>query len=1352
MKIKKAVSFSGIIAFVAVIMFVLLSCENPADSPPPNNGTTPTDGQTAVNIAVIGGVTVPVTGGTPVRTITENAQYSGTVTWNGSPSVFAANTQYTATITLTAKAGYTLQGVKGNYFIVAGAIFVSNNANSGVITALFPMTDSSLFIIPAIQGITIPAKGETPVTSITENEQYSGIVTWSPNHATFAASTVYTAIITLTLKSGYGLQGVTDNYFTVNGAASVSNNANSGLIMAIFPSTDAIAINRAAIQGLTVPATGEIPVTRITTNEQYSGTVIWSGNPFTFAAATQYTATIILTPQSGYTLHGVSADFFTVDGATSVGNAENSGVITAVFPKTTATNIYFASISITAPVKSATPDITASGSGGVQNFTIGAVSWSPANNPFQGGVVYTASVTLTANSGYAFTDLSSAAINGQIAQVSNNTGSAVTLSRTFPATNTKTVTGIAIKTQPTKLIYTHGDTLDLAGLVVTLTHDDTTTEDVAAASFADKNITANPAADNEVFYSTHNGQPVKITYGNLMPLNTNNLTVNRATPTADDFTISGTGTFIYDGSTRTVTIMPKEGKSAGAITVQYNDSTIAPSAAGTYTVIFDVAAAGVFDAASGLSAGTLTIESNTPSAADFTISGTETFTYDGSTRTVTIIPKEGKSAGARTVYYNGSTTAPSAAGAYAVTFDVAAAGVFEAASGLSAGTLIIENATPTAADFTISGTGTFTYDGSTRTVTVTPKTGKSNGARTVKYNGITTAPSAVGTYTVTFDVAAAANWNTATDLSAGTLTISTPTFTRAPELVLTPGNGSLNYTWITSNPLADSYDIYWKAGSGLSAANVKTGTRITNAASSGSINGLTNGAAYSVVVTANKTNYTAIDSAVQTVMIVPALWARSVSTGNRSSVFTATAVDSYGNVYAAGYQNGTDTFTYGTGISAQGIYSGGSSVVLVKYNSSGVAQWARTVSAGNSDSRFNAVAVDSNGNVYAAGYQKSSGVYTYETNVSAQGTSSGDYNVVLVKYNSNGTAQWARTVSAGSRESAFNAVAVDSSGNVYAAGYQNGTGNFTYGTGVSVQEPNAGGNNVVLVKYNSSGTALWAQTVRVSTGNSGTTNSQFTAVAVDSSGSVYAAGYQYGTYTPNWGDGAYIYGTGVSAVGTRNVNNVVLVKYDSSGTAQWARTITSSTGGSGTTTADSYFTSVAVDSTGSVYAAGLQTDNGTYTYGTGVSAQGTSSNHRNVVLVKYDSSGMAQWARTVSAGSGGSQFNAIAVDSSGSVYAAGLQNGDGIYTYGAGVSAQTSVGNSCSVVLVKYDSSGTAQWARSGDVGYSGFNTVSVDSSGVYAAGFQYYTASYTYGIGVSAQGTNNNDGYGNVVLVKYSK
>lgn len=101
-------------------------------------------------------------------------------------------------------------------------------------------------------------------------------------------------------------------------------------------------ITIAAIAGVTPPAIGETPVTVISETAQYTGTVTWDGNwtgPQTFAGSKAYTATIMLTPKSGYTLSGVTADFFTIVGATMVSNTVDSVVITALFPATDTVSI-----------------------------------------------------------------------------------------------------------------------------------------------------------------------------------------------------------------------------------------------------------------------------------------------------------------------------------------------------------------------------------------------------------------------------------------------------------------------------------------------------------------------------------------------------------------------------------------------------------------------------------------------------------------------------------------------------------------------------------------------------------------------------------------------------------------------------------------------------------------------------------------------------------------------------------------------------------------------------------------------------------------------------------------------------
>ncbi len=309
---------------------------NPANSGVVTAVFPATAAPAAVSIKAIPGVTAPVTGATPVTAITETAQYTGTVSWSPASSTFTGPVVYTATITLTAKPGFTLSGVTANFFTVAGATTVSNAANSGVVTAAFPATAAPAVVsIKAIPGVTPPVLGATPVSAITETAQYTGTVIWVPSEDPFTDATVYTATITLTAKPGFTLSGVTADFFTVAGATTVSNAANSGVVTAAFPATASLSVvSVKAIPGVTPPVTGANPATTITETSQYTGTVKWAPPDNPFGGPQVYTATITLTPKFGYTLTGVTANFFTVAGATTVINAASSGLVTATFPTT----------------------------------------------------------------------------------------------------------------------------------------------------------------------------------------------------------------------------------------------------------------------------------------------------------------------------------------------------------------------------------------------------------------------------------------------------------------------------------------------------------------------------------------------------------------------------------------------------------------------------------------------------------------------------------------------------------------------------------------------------------------------------------------------------------------------------------------------------------------------------------------------------------------------------------------------------------------------------------------------------------------------------------------------------------
>lgn len=109
------------------------------------------------------------------------------------------------------------------------------------------------------------------------------------------------------------------------------------LTIAIFGlvEMERVKVTAPAVVGIPVPVAGEKPVYSIK-GEQFTGKITWAPDLIDskFGPLKNYTATITLTPKVGYTLSGVAANFFTVEGATSVSNAANSGVVTAAFPKT----------------------------------------------------------------------------------------------------------------------------------------------------------------------------------------------------------------------------------------------------------------------------------------------------------------------------------------------------------------------------------------------------------------------------------------------------------------------------------------------------------------------------------------------------------------------------------------------------------------------------------------------------------------------------------------------------------------------------------------------------------------------------------------------------------------------------------------------------------------------------------------------------------------------------------------------------------------------------------------------------------------------------------------------------------
>ncbi|OGS27954.1 MAG: hypothetical protein A2297_08105 [Elusimicrobia bacterium RIFOXYB2_FULL_48_7] len=325
--------------------------------------------------------------------------------------------------------------------------------------------------------------------------------------------------------------------------------------------------------------------------------------------------------------------------------------------------------------------------------------------------------------------------------------------------------------------------------------------------------------------------------------------------------------------------------------------------------------------------------------------------------------------------------------------------------------------------------------------------------------------------------------------------------------------------------------------------------------------------------------------------------------------------------------------------------SGLQDLFLTKYNNSGVKQWTRQRGSAANEVGA-ALAIDASGNLYAAGYTYSS----FDGNVS-----SGNYDAVLVKYDNSGTWQWTKQWGTAGIDCAL-AVTVDSQGYIYAAGY---TSSSLDGNASSGQD------DIFVSKFNSSGNRLWTR-------QRGTSGYDYAyGVAVDSSCNVFLAGYTSGPLDGNSSAGG---------------NDLALVKYSSTGTWEWTKQL-------GTTALDQG-QGAAVDSEGNVYAVGT-------TMGSidGNSSSGSS----DVFLVKYSNSGVKQWTKQWGSASVDEGY-AVSASASGGIYVAGNGNGS--------IDGNTSAGNH-DVFITKYNSAGTSRATiQAGGSGTDYCRGIALDPSG----------------------------------------
>ena len=388
---------------------------------------------------------------------------------------------------------------------------------------------------------------------------------------------------------------------------------------------------------------------------------------------------------------------------------------------------------------------------------------------------------------------------------------------------------------------------------------------------------------------------------------------------------------------------------------------------------------------------------------------------------------------------------------------------------------------------------------------------------------------------------------------------------------------------------------------------------------------------------------------------------------------SAMVTDADGNVYVTGEfgtTNGTENY------------------VTLKYNSYGLLLWRSIYNGPANDFDYPlSITTDNKKNVYVTGYSFSIG-FDYAT----------------VKYNSNGTEQWAARYKGPVFQDYATVVKTDNFNNVYVTGYSQGV-NSDY--------------DYLTIKYNESGIEQWVRRYN-GTGNG---YDKATAMVIDDSGNVIVTGYSSGIgisnyydfatikYSPNgdirwverYNSSSNFLARAYAIVVDRNGNVYVTgesdsiyqdyttVKYNNNGTLQWvarydgpdsvieidsdiAYAIALDSAGNILVTGScSYdFVTVKYDSNGiqhwvgrykgldSTYdeAFALAADKFNNVYVTGYTSGGPGA-FADYTTIKYDMNGIMKWVQVYNSGGGDDIARSIGLDTSGNVYISGsVNNGD----------------------------------------------------------------------------------------------
>lgn len=399
----------------------------------------------------------------------------------------------------------------------------------------------------------------------------------------------------------------------------------------------------------------------------------------------------------------------------------------------------------------------------------------------------------------------------------------------------------------------------------------------------------------------------------------------------------------------------------------------------------------------------------------------------------------------------------------------------------------------------------------------------------------------------------------------------------------------------------------------------------------------------------------------------PANWDKFLGDGAYEDV-GGVASDSSGNVYYAGYFQGTINFGVTT-ITATGMSS---DMYLAKFDPHGTCLWAERF-GDNEIQVADGIAIDPQGDVVVIGFNE--GVLDLGAGITL--TTAGLEDIFVAKFDPTGKAIWAKGY--GDIQTQIgNSVAVDAQGNIAVTGVIEGTTDFGKGPLTS-----AGLDDIFVAELTSAGATLWANVY------GDASNQEGTFVAFDPTGNVAMSADFLGAVN--------VGGTLTSLGG----QDALLAKFGPTGNVLWAKQLGA--------TMDQMADCVAVDGMGNIVLSGGF--EGTVDFGKGPL---TAADMGAKYLAKYDPNGSALWVKSFGDGNV-FDWTAVALDKNGGPvvtgeYVTAIDFGQGPMPAKDGYD----------IFVARYDGSGNILWgSRYGATSDQYARSVAVDPTGdVVVAGY----------------------------------